>query len=114
TVKDLARHIDMKGLAPLTPVEGTPPTIATAAATLPIGCQITPSVRRCEKLASWRDGRRNSLPHLPCCPKVCKMGGAGGFACRAICHTLSAGGRGAGETVPSLTLGVIWQPKVTG
>src|SRR6266571_1641695 len=45
--------------------------------------QIAPSVRRCEKLASGRPGRRNRLPHLPCCPKVCKLGGAGGFACRA-------------------------------
>src|SRR2546422_3990398 len=27
---------------------------------------ITPSVRRCEELASGRPGRRNRLPHLPC------------------------------------------------
>src|SRR5437870_2518206 len=52
--------------------------------------QIAPSVRRCEKLASGRPGRRNRLPHLPCCPKVCKLGGAGGFACRANFHTFSA------------------------
>src|SRR5207249_270599 len=36
-----------------------------------------------DELASGRPGRRNRLPHLPCCPKVCKLGGAGGFACRA-------------------------------
>src|SRR2546430_14958661 len=46
----------------------------------------------CEKLASGRPGRRNRLPHLPCCPKVCKLGGAGGFACRAnFSHLLSEG-----------------------
>ena len=44
-MKDLARHIDMKGLAPLTPVEGTPPTIATAAATLPIVNLVRPPHR---------------------------------------------------------------------
>jgi hypothetical protein len=36
TVKDLALHIDVKGIAPVTPVDGTPPTIATAAAPLQI------------------------------------------------------------------------------
>src|SRR5438094_5199752 len=54
--------------------------------------QIIPSVRRCEKLASGRPGRRNRLPHLPCCTKVCKVGGAGGFACRAnFSHALTLG-----------------------
>ena len=53
---------------------------------------IAPSVGRCEKLASGRPGRRNRLPHLSCCAKVCKLGGAGGFACRAnFSHLLSAG-----------------------
>src|SRR2546426_8270085 len=40
-------------------------------------------LRSCEKLACGRPGRRNRLPHLLCCPRVCKLGGAGGFACRA-------------------------------
>jgi hypothetical protein len=45
TVKDLARHIDVKGIAPLTPVDGTPPTIATAAATLQIVNLVMPQHR---------------------------------------------------------------------
>src|SRR5947208_10691685 len=70
--------------------------------------QIIPSVRRCEKLASGRDGRRNRLPHLPCCPKVCKLGGAGGFACRAnFSHLLRLSGEFTGQTVSALTLGAI-------
>src|SRR5437016_4488166 len=39
-------------------------------------------LRSCEKLACG-PGRRNRLPNLPYCPRVCKLGGAGGFACRA-------------------------------
>src|SRR5437667_11112818 len=42
-----------------------------------------PALRSCEKLASGRPGRQNRLPHRPSGPKVCKLGGAGGFACRA-------------------------------
>src|SRR5439155_1059066 len=51
-----------------------------------------PALRSCEKLASGRPGRRNRLPHLPCRPRVCKLGGAGGFACRAnSSHLLTLG-----------------------
>jgi len=35
------------------------------------------------KIDFERPGRRDRLPHLPCCARVCKVGGAGGFACRA-------------------------------
>src|SRR6267142_5978499 len=67
---------------------------------------ITPSVRRCEKLAPVRPGRRNRLPHLACYARVCEVGGAGGFACRAnFSHLLS---EGTERSVPSLTLRVIW------
>src|SRR5438132_1272016 len=59
---------------------------------LSIVFHIAPSVRSCEELASGRPGRRNRLPHLPCCARVCKLGGAGGFACRAnFSHLHSAG-----------------------
>src|SRR5438034_5543500 len=61
---------------------------------------IAPSVRSCEELASGRPGRRNRLPHLPCCPRVCKLGGAGGFACRANSSHL-------------LTIGAMWPPRNT-
>ena len=75
---------------------------------------IASSVRRCEKLASGRDARRNRLPHLPCCPKVCKLGGAGGFACRAnFSHLLQRGDGFTGQTVPALTLGAMWPPRNT-
>jgi hypothetical protein len=36
TVKDLPPHVDVKGIAPLTLVDGTPPAIPTAAAALQI------------------------------------------------------------------------------
>jgi hypothetical protein len=45
TVKNLALHIDVKGIAPVTPVDGTPPTIATSAATLQIVNLVMPQHR---------------------------------------------------------------------
>jgi hypothetical protein len=45
TVKDLPPHVDVKGIAPVTPVDGAPPTIATVAATLQIVDLVMPQHR---------------------------------------------------------------------
>src|SRR6266566_4297004 len=52
-----------------------------------------------EGVKNW-PGRPNRLPHFPCCARVCKVGGAGGFACRANFSHL-------------LTLGAMWPPRNT-
>jgi hypothetical protein len=45
TMKDLPPHVDVKGVAPLALVDGTPPAIPTTATTLEIVDQVMPQHR---------------------------------------------------------------------